>query len=161
MIDRVPAAKRIRLSDGAVLHFIERGKGHPAILLHGGMGDMRSWLPQIVAFSRRYRTISYSRRHSYPNRNPFKVACDPTVSSANDLAELMQALDIESMHLIGASYGALIALAFALRWPSRVTSLTLSEPPMHGWLEELPGGAAVHDRFMREVWDRAAANFKD
>ena len=161
MIDRVPAAKRIRLSDGATLHLIERGEGHPTILLHGGMGDMWSWMSQIDAFSCRYRTISYSRRHSDPNENPFSVASDPVAFNGNDLAELMQALDIDSAHLIGTSYGALIALAFALRWPSRVTSLTLSEPPMHGWLKELPGGTAVHDCFMREVWDRAAAKFRD
>jgi non-heme chloroperoxidase len=161
MIDRVPAAKRIRLSDGATLHFIERGEGYPTILLHGGMDDMRSWSSQIDAFSCRYRTISYSRRHSEPNENPFTVPSDPAAANANDLAELMQALDIDSAHLIGTSYGALIALTFALRWPSRVTSLTLSEPPMHGWLEKLPDGTAVHDRFMREVWGRAAAEFKD
>jgi len=89
------------------------------------------------------------------------VASDPAAANANDLAELMQVLDIDSAHLIGTSYGALIALTFALRWPSRVTSLTLSEAPMHGWLEELPDGTAVRDRFMREVWDRAAAEFKN
>src|SRR5436309_10124611 len=138
MIDRAPAVKRIGLSDGATLHFIERGNGHPTVLLHGGIGDMQSWMPQVAAFSSCYRTISYSRRHSEPNDNPFTVASDPAAANANDLAELMGALDIHSAHLIGTSYGALIALTFALRWPSRVTSLTLSEPPMHGWLEELP-----------------------
>jgi pimeloyl-ACP methyl ester carboxylesterase len=117
-------------------------------------------MSQIDAFSCRYRTISYSRRHSHPNRNPFAVACDPLALNANDLTEVMQALDLDSAHLIGTSYGALIALTFALRWPRRVTSLTLSEPPLHGWLEEVPGGAMLYHRFMRDVWDRAAAKFR-
>ena len=37
------------------------------VLVHGGLEDYRAWLPQVEAFSQRYRTIAYSRRHNYPN----------------------------------------------------------------------------------------------
>jgi esterase len=157
----VSADQCVTLSDGAAIHFIERGTGHPLILLHGGVGDMRSWTRQIVAFSDRYRTISYSRRHSFPNVNPFAVPRNPAAHHANDLLDLMNALRIDRAHLVGSSYGALVALMFALRWESRVTTLSLSEPPMHGWLADLPGGPEAHDRFHRDVWANAARKFRN
>ena len=154
------AAQSVTLSDGATLHFIERGSGHPLILLHGGIGNMHSWTTQIAAFSDCYRTISYSRRHSFPNTNAFAVPREPAACHANDLLEVMQQLRIDSAHLVGTSYGALVALMFGLRWPDRVTTLTLSEPPMHGWVRELRGGAQAYDHFMRDVWDAAATDFR-
>ena len=120
---------------------------------------MESWAPQIEAFSRRYRAISYSRRNSHPNKNALHIVRDPASRDADDLRELMQILRIDSAHLVGASYGALIALMFALRWPGLVTSLTLLEPPLHAWLERLPHGAALRDRFIHDVWNRAAMEF--
>ena len=155
------ATQSVTLSDGAIFHLIQRGSGHPLILLHGGIGDMHSWAPQIAAFSNCYRTISYSRRHSFPNANSFAVPREPAACHANDLLEVMRELRIDTAHLVGTSYGALVALMFGLRWPNRVTTLTLSEPPMHGWLGELQGGAQAYDRFMRDVWEPAATNFRN
>src|SRR5678815_5162286 len=63
-----PTQIRVR---GVELHYIEQGQGEPLILLHGGLGDYRSWEPQIKLLSRQYRVISYSRRYHIPNNNPF------------------------------------------------------------------------------------------
>jgi hypothetical protein len=52
------------------LHYIEQGQGEPLILLHGGLGDYRSWGPQMKFLSPQFRVISYSRRYHYPNNNP-------------------------------------------------------------------------------------------
>jgi pimeloyl-ACP methyl ester carboxylesterase len=155
-----PKAKQVTLSDGAELHYCERGAGDALILLHGGMGDMSSWVPQIEAFAAHFRTVSYSRRYSHPNRNSLRLVNEPAASDAKDLAEFMREVGIERAHLVGTSYGALIALSFALKWPARVLSLVLAEPPLHPWVKELPGKEVLHDRFMREVWNRAADLFR-
>ena len=57
-------------ANGVDLHYTERGRGEPLILLHGGQGDYRSWGAQVEALSPHYRVISYSRRYNYPNDNP-------------------------------------------------------------------------------------------
>ncbi|HET9446778.1 MAG TPA: alpha/beta fold hydrolase, partial [Steroidobacteraceae bacterium] len=105
--------------DGAELHYIEQGKGEPLILLHGGQGDYRSWQPHIEALSPDHRVISYSRRYHYPNDNPLRPDHSALVD-AEDLAALVASLDLGSVHLVGTSYGALTALAFAIAHPERV-----------------------------------------
>ena len=43
----------VRISAGGVeFHYIEKGQGEPLILLHGGVGDYRSWDAQMEEFSR-------------------------------------------------------------------------------------------------------------
>ena len=160
------AAKRgvaqscLTLSDGTKLHYRERGTGPVVILLHGGMGALTSWEPQLAAIGRRFRVIAYSRRNSHPNLNPLRIARDPAAADAADLTEFMQALDIDRAHLVGTSYGALIALKFALVCPTHTLSLVLCEPPVHAWVKEFSASTAEHDRFMRDVWESAAACFR-
>jgi pimeloyl-ACP methyl ester carboxylesterase len=155
-----PQTMRATLSDGAVLNYCECGAGEAIILLHGGMGDMASWRPQMEAFAPYFRTISYSRRFSHPNRNGLRLVDEPATSDAGDLIEFMQEVCINRAHLVGTSYGALVALVFALKWPARVLSLVLAEPPLHPWVKDLPGKEALHDHFMREVWNCAADLFR-
>ena len=71
---------------GVELHYIEQGQGEPLIMLHGGQGDYRAWSQHIEALSPRYRVISYSRRHHYPNKNPISADYSPLVD-AKDLVE--------------------------------------------------------------------------
>src|SRR5437868_3190084 len=75
--------------DGLEFTYIEKGQGERLILLHGGMGDYRSWSPQMEAFARKYRVISYSRRYSYPNRNPLSERNYSAFVDADDLAAFL------------------------------------------------------------------------
>jgi hypothetical protein len=45
---------RVRVN-GVDLHYVERGRGEPLILLHGGQGHYRSWGAQVEALSPHYR----------------------------------------------------------------------------------------------------------
>jgi non-heme chloroperoxidase len=58
--------KEVRVN-GLTLHYIERGQGTPVVLVHGTLGDYRTWDGQLEAFSKGYQLISYSRRYHYPN----------------------------------------------------------------------------------------------
>ena len=104
---------------GVELHYIEQGQGEPLIMLHGGQGDYRAWSQHIEALSPRYRVISYSRRHHYPNKNPISADYSPLVD-AKDLAALISELDLGAVHLVGTSIGAFAALALALEHPTVV-----------------------------------------
>src|SRR5438477_7990283 len=55
--------------NGTELAYIERGQGPPVILVHDTLGDYRSWAPQLMALSRNYHVIAYSRRYHYPNHS--------------------------------------------------------------------------------------------
>jgi pimeloyl-ACP methyl ester carboxylesterase len=156
--DRRDAATRVVVS-GVELHYIEQGHGDPVILLHGGQGDYRAWSPQILVLKPHYRVISYSRRYHYPNDNPIAGTSHSALVDAEDLAALMAQLGLESAHLVGTSYGAFTALAFAVKHPEMVRSLVLAEPPIHQWVTGDARGAALYQQFMSTVHEPAGQAF--
>jgi non-heme chloroperoxidase len=137
--------------NGTGLHYVEQGQGESVVFVHGGMADFRSWLPQVPVFAERYRAISYSRRAFYPNHMPpdYNAAMRQHV---DDLAALIDALDLERPHIVANSYGAYTCLHFALRYPEKVRSLALAEPPVQPLLERLPGGAEMLERVRASYW---------
>lgn len=147
-------------ANGVELHYIERGRGEPLILLHGGQGDYRSWGPQVGAFSRDFRVISYSRRYNYPNNNPLTANYRSAYTEADDLAAFIRQLKLGRVHLVGTSIGAFTALVLAIKHPEMVRSLVLAEPPVHRWAKDNPDGKALYSEFMATIWDPAAAAFK-
>jgi CubicO group peptidase (beta-lactamase class C family)/pimeloyl-ACP methyl ester carboxylesterase len=139
--------------NGVELHYVEQGDGVPVVLIHGSLADYTYWelSDQIALLSENHRVIAYSRRYNYPNRNPRAIEHSPLVE-AQDLAAFLDALDPGPVHLVGHSYGAYTALAFALDHPGRVRSLVLAEPPIISWLPDIAGGEGIFERFMAEVW---------
>src|SRR5919205_862168 len=135
MLDNV---KNIEIN-GRRLHYVDQGgegRQTPAIIfIHGGLDDYRCWQYQMDSFSRKYRTISYSRRFAYPNEWIGNVAQDNTIKdNAKDLAELIRKLDLAPAHLVGASYGAFTALYYASKNPELAKTMVLNEPPIMQFL---------------------------
>jgi non-heme chloroperoxidase len=128
---------------GRQLHYVEQGgedSQHPAIIfVHGGLDDYRCWQYQLDSFSKKYRTISYSRRFAYPNKWIGNVVTDNTIEdNAKDLAELIRKLDLAPAHLVGASYGAYTALYCMSKNPELAKTLVLNEPPIMQFLARSP-----------------------
>ena len=125
--------------NGRQLHYVDQGgegRQTPSIIfIHGGLDDYRCWQYQMDSFSRKYRTISYSRRFAYPNKWIGNVAQDNTIEeNARDLAELIRKLDLAPAHLVGASYGAFTALYCASKNPELAKTMVLNEPPIMEFL---------------------------
>jgi len=113
--------------NGVSLSFVEQGAGQPVIFIHGILSDYRIWAAQMDALSSSFRTLSYSRRCSYPNQR--KDYENSTVeNNAEDLAQLLKAKVDAPAHLIGHSYGGFTALYCAYKNPTLVRSLVLVEP---------------------------------
>jgi non-heme chloroperoxidase len=142
--------------NGRQLHYVEQGEGNQSaiIFIHGGLDDYRCWQFQLDSLSKKYHTISYSRRFAYPNKWVGNVAQDNTVEdNAKDLAELIRKLDLAPAHLVGASYGAFITLYFASRNPGLAKTLVLNEPPIFQFLGRSPvkEDAELLQRFITRV----------
>jgi non-heme chloroperoxidase len=115
---------------GVNFEYVEKGRGKPVILVHGGISDYRIWKGQMEPFAENYRVIAYSRRYHYPNKWEGNGS-DYTVGlHAQDLAALIKALDLENVCLIGNSYGAYTSLMTAINNPDMVKALVLNEPPV-------------------------------
>ena len=63
----------ITSTDGTKLYYEEAGIGTPVIFVHEFAGDYRTWEPQMRAFSRSHRCVTFSAR-GYP---PSEVPSDP------------------------------------------------------------------------------------
>lgn len=145
--------------NGTRLHYVEEGQGEAVVFVHGGLGDLRTWRPQMEPFSRRYHVVSYSRRGHYPNASAHDITASPMAPHLDDLAGLIEKLDLAPAHLVGNSYGAYICLAMACRRPELVRTLTLAEPPIHPLLTRLPGGAPLFEEFVVKAWRPAREAF--
>jgi len=143
--------------DSTPLEYIERGAGEPVVLVHGSLGDLRSWEPQMDALAADHRVVAYSRRYHHPNDAPAEDAGYDAALHADDLVALLDELTIESAHLVGSSYGAFTSLFASMRHPDRVRSQVLSEPPALRLLDGHPEGRRILDRFLDEVWEPAGA----
>ncbi len=99
------------------------GEGFPVIFLHGFGSKKEIWKPQIVDFSKKFRMIILDRRGTGRSERPnYLYTMDDLL---NDIKGLMEYLQIESAHLIGRSFGGMIAQNFVLKYPNYVKKLVL------------------------------------
>ena len=110
------------------LAYLDMGQGPPVVMVHGTISDYRWWQAQLDEFSQRHRVIPYSLRHHYPNVSTADRSDYLPRTHANDLAGLIQALNLGRAHLIGHSYGGFISLLVARDRPELVRTLVLVEP---------------------------------
>lgn len=116
----------ISTDDGVQLNVEETGEGFPVIFIHEFAGDHRSWEPQVRAFSRRYRCITYDAR-GYP---PSDVPDDPGAYSqrraVDDAVAVLDGLGVGRAHVVGLSMGGFATLHLGLRHPERARSLVVA-----------------------------------
>ena len=144
-------AKKVELSTGIELHYIRQGSGSKVILIHGAMGDYRSWAPQWDCFTEQFDTISYSRRYSYPNHNELTSFDHNALVDAQDLVGLMDKLEIDKAILVGSSYGGFTALAMAVHHPQRVSAIVSVEAPMMRYAYFNKETAPIADEFLQSI----------
>jgi non-heme chloroperoxidase len=142
---------------GRQLHYVdqgEEGQSPVIIFIHGGLDDYRCWQYQVDSFSKIYHSISYSRRFAYPNKWIGNVAQDNKIEdNAKDLVELIKKLDLAPAHLVGASYGAFIALYCVSKNPELAKTMILNEPPIMQFLarSSIKEDAELLQRFRTRV----------
>jgi len=106
------------------LYYEEHGSGAPLLLIMGLAVDSQGWMLQTPEFAKHYRTIVFDNRgvgRSSKPQGPYTTA-----QMAADAAGLLDALDIETAHVVGISMGGMIAQELALAHPERVRGLVLA-----------------------------------
>lgn len=119
-------------SDGIKLYYAEAcgdaagADATPIIFVHEFAGDHRSWEPQMRYFSRSRRAIAYNARGYPPSDVPESVSDYNQEIVADDIARVLDHLDIERAHVVGLSMGGFATLHFGLRHAARAVSLTVA-----------------------------------
>lgn len=109
--------------EGRTIAWRESGDGPPIVFLHGLGGSRTSWDAQLEGVAAGHRCIAWDAPGygaSPPLAGRWTFA---RLSSAVD--SLLAALDEDAVHLVGHSFGGMIAQHFAAARPTRVRSLTL------------------------------------
>jgi pimeloyl-ACP methyl ester carboxylesterase len=112
--------------DGVKLAYEEVGQGAPVVFVHEFAGSLRSWEPQLRHFSRRYRCVAFNARGYPPSDTPSEPSAYSQARAADDIASVLNCLDLAHAHVVGLSMGAFAALHFGFRYPSRARSLVLA-----------------------------------
>jgi pimeloyl-ACP methyl ester carboxylesterase len=97
------------------------GEGPALVLIHGVGMNRSVWAPQVDALKNEFRVVSYDMLGHGGSALP---SAQPDLGEyASQLVRLLDHLGIDAAHVVGHSMGSLIALEFALRYPSRVSSV--------------------------------------
>ncbi|ARE38265.1 Beta-ketoadipate enol-lactone hydrolase [Rhodovulum sp. P5] len=136
LLSAYPVAGRMMLVQGHKVHVHVAGRGPDVILLHGASANLRDFTFDLVGrLSGGFRTIAFDR----PGLG-YSDSIDPEGESPAEQAALLDAaaaqFGVRRAIVLGHSYGAAVAMAWAVYHPQRVAAaVTLSGVTMP-W----PGG---------------------
>lgn len=110
--------------NGLQLYYEIHGVGEPLVLIHGAYASVSMWGPILEGLAQNHRVIAMDMQahgHTADIDRPLRYE-----TMADDVAALMDYLEIESADIVGYSMGAGVGLQFALRHPERVRRQVLA-----------------------------------
>ena len=143
-------------ANGVRLAYSDVGHGVPLICLHGGMGVDSASLRvpgvlDLAGFGIRL-VIPDQRGHG---RSPRSTGNEYTHETwAADVHHLARVLELRRFALLGHSYGGLLALEYAKRWPESLTHLILvatSAGPVSARAADISTDVDLHEH-IRRIW---------
>ncbi len=141
------------------LHYTDQGEGQPVVLSHGWPLSGRSWEAQVPALiGAGYRVVSYDRRGFGQSSQPWHGYEYDTF--ANDLAQLVDHLDLTDAVLIGFSMGGGEVVRYLRNHGlDRVSKIVLASAvtPCLFKSEDNPEGA-LDDAFIEGFLDQVATD---
>src|SRR3989441_10477170 len=163
--------------NGINLYYEIHGTGKPLIMLHGGFGtfDMLTALSPALALDHQVIGVDlYGHGRTAITDRPIRFE-----QMADDIAGLIQHLELEKADILGYSLGGAVALQTAIRHPERVNKLVVISTPFKraGWHPEMQTGMTtlapeffmstpIYDAYVRvapkpEDFPRLVANMRE
>jgi len=125
---RMVATRRARLSS------MEAGSGPPVLAIHGLGATKGSFLPTVAELGGRFRVIAVDLPGFGDSDKPIGASYDARFF-ARAVIDLLDALELGRVHVIGNSLGGRVALEVGLSHPDRVDRLALLCPSL-AWRRE-------------------------
>jgi pimeloyl-ACP methyl ester carboxylesterase len=117
--------------DGVRLHYLDRGRGPPIVLIHGLTGQMRNFTHSLVdLLADEFRVIAIDRPGSGYSTRP-RGASAGLIAQGDLIARFIRAMGLEHPLVVGWSLGGAIALAIALDHPECACGFALVAPLTH------------------------------
>ena len=151
------AIKSVELPNRVILPYVEQGdpSGVPVLLLHGFADSWRSFELLLPHLPESIRAIAFTQRGHGDASRP--ATGYHSRDFAADLAAFMDALQIETGVIAGASSGGIVAQRFAIDHPERTLGLVLIGSPVT--LRGKPGPLALWDLTISKLADPVDPDF--
>jgi pimeloyl-ACP methyl ester carboxylesterase len=121
------------------------GEGSPLLFIHGNGGNIKSFEKQIPYFSSKYKVIIPDSRAQGRSDDPSDSLSYDMM--ADDFAELLNQLNIDSVKVIGWSDGGINGLLLAIRHPEKVKMLAITGANI------TPDTTAIFPNDFNEIWN--------
>ena len=120
---------RIPVGGGAELYARDIGSGPAILILHGGPDfDLGYLLPEMDRLADSYHLIYYDQRGRGKSAHNIKPEDVTLASDIADIDKVRQYFHLDSVTLLGHSWGTVLALEYALKYPEHVSHLILMNP---------------------------------
>src|SRR5215831_14677060 len=156
------------------LHLVLGGTGRQTVvMLHGNAGDIQDFQYGVAEMlSKSYRVIGFDRPGHGKSERPGSKAASVEYQALL-LHKTLQSLGVNNAILLGHSWGASLALCYALKYPAETAGLVLLAPaafpgadpnpllqavvkaPLIGGLTLMFGKALMGDEWLRHKLERA------
>jgi pimeloyl-ACP methyl ester carboxylesterase len=124
--------------NGTRLHYERSGAGEPLVLIHGSWVDCRAWDRVVPVLGRSFEVVVYDRRGHSRSSGPSGQGS--IHEDVDDLAGLIELLELAPAHVSGSSFGGSIALRLSAAHPELMRSVAAHEPPLFDLLEDGDAG---------------------
>jgi pimeloyl-ACP methyl ester carboxylesterase len=110
---------------GIKIHYIDRGKGEPIVLLHGGTSNLESWVERgvVANLEKDFRVIAFDARGHGRSDKPRDPAAYGR-QQALDVVRLLDLLKIDRAHIVGFSLGGSTVAQLLTLHPERFLTAT-------------------------------------
>jgi proline iminopeptidase len=144
----------IPVKDGKIF-YKAFGSGTPVLVLHGGPGlDHAYLLPQLQELAKDHRVIFYDQRGSGKSLDtPLDAEHINITQFTDDVEAVRKELKIDHFALIGHSWGGLLAMSYAVKYPDHLSQLILVTPA--------PASVSGQEGFMKEFTKRTQSIAKE
>lgn len=113
-----------RKINGVNIYYELKGNGKETIVFLNGVAMSTPWWEtQVNAVKDDYQVLLHDFRGQ--GQSSLKTKDITFGQHAQDLNNLLIELNIDKVHIVGVSYGAEVAMVFALKYPEKITSLFL------------------------------------
>lgn len=122
---------RIEVPGGSVWYrVVGDSQATPLVVIHGGPGATHDYLEPLEALADERPVVFYDQLGAGKSDAPDDIELWTNERLIDELGRILDGLAVGKAHLLGQSWGTIIATEYALRTPERLASLILANPAL-------------------------------
>lgn len=127
-----PGEGYIEVEGGMVWYqVVGSGNNTPLLLLHGGPGAPSDYLKPLVGVAADRPVIFYDQLGAGRSDRPSDMALWRVDRFVDELAQVRSDLELDEVHILGHSWGSMLAMEYMLTEPQGVKSIIFASPALN------------------------------